>query len=41
MPDHAEESVLYRVLATNISKEWKYDHTKEILSDEMIDILEN
>lgn len=41
MPGNAEESVLYRALATNISKGWKYDHTKEVLSDELLDVLEN
>lgn len=41
MKGNAEESVLYKILSTDISKDWKYDHTKEILSDEWIDIVKN
>lgn len=40
-PGNADESVLYRTLATNISAEWNYDHTKEVLSDEWLDVLED
>lgn len=40
-PGDADESVLYQTLATRISTEWNYDHTKEVLSDEWIDVLED
>ena len=40
-PGDADESVLYQTLATNISTAWNYDHTKEVLSDEWLDLLED
>lgn len=40
-PGDADESVLYQTLATRISAAWNYDHTKEVLSDEWIDVLED
>lgn len=40
-PGDADESVLYQTLATNISVSWNYDHTKEVLSDSWLDVLED
>jgi len=40
-PGDADRSVLYQTLATNISAAWNYDHTKEVLSDAWLDILED
>lgn len=40
-PGNADESVLYQALATNISATWNYDHTKEVLSDSWLDVLED
>lgn len=40
-PGDADESVLYQTLATNISVTWNYDHTKEVLSDSWLDVLED
>ena len=40
-PNDADGSILYQALATNISAMWNYDHTKEVLSDEWLDVLED
>lgn len=40
-PGDADESILYQTLATNISTVWNYDHTKEVLSDAWLDVLED
>lgn len=40
-PNDADESILYQTLATNISTMWNYDHTKEVLYDEWLDVLED
>lgn len=40
-PGNADESILYQAVATDISTTWNYDHTKEILSDEWLDVLED
>lgn len=40
-PGDADGSVLYQSLGTDISAAWNYDHTKEILSDEWLDVLED
>ena len=40
-PENADESVLYQALATKISATWSYDHTKEVLSDEWLDVVED
>lgn len=40
-PGDADGSVLYQTLATNISTAWNYDHTKEVLSDAWLDVLED
>lgn len=41
LPGNADESVLYQTLATKISETWNYDHTKEILSDDMLEVMED
>ena len=41
VPGDADGSVLYQTLATNISTGWNYDHTKEVLSDAWLDVLED
>ena len=40
-PGDADESILYQTLATHISAAWNYDHTKEVLSDAWLDVLED
>lgn len=40
-PGDADESILYQAVATNISAAWNYDHTKEVLSDAWLDVLED
>lgn len=40
-PGDADESLLYQTLSSSISQEWSYDHTKEVLSDEWKDIIED
>ena len=40
-PGDADESILYQTLATHISTAWNYDHTKEVLSDAWLDVLED
>lgn len=40
-PGDADESVLFQTLATNISATWSYDHTKEVLSDKWLDVMED
>lgn len=40
-PGKASRSVLYQALFTDLSAGWNYDHTKEVLSSEMEDVLED
>lgn len=40
-PGDADGSVLYQTLATRISTAWNYDHTKEVLSDAWLGVLED
>lgn len=40
-PGDADESILYQTLATNISAAWNYNHTKEVLSDAWLYVLED
>lgn len=38
-PGKADESVLFQVLTTSLSTTWGYDHSKEVLSVEMQDLI--
>lgn len=38
-PGDAENSLLYEILTTDRSKEWNYDHSKEILSKSRLNLL--
>lgn len=40
-PGHPEQSVLYRILTGEESKEWKYDHSVEITASERLDLIKN
>lgn len=39
-PKDAQASLLYQLLTSNISTSWKYDHSKEVLSYDMQDLVE-
>ncbi len=39
-PYEAESSLLYQLLTSNISASWRYDHSKEVLSYDMQDLVE-
>lgn len=38
-PGDAENSLLYQALSTDISSTWRYDHSKEVLSESMLKML--
>lgn len=40
-PKNVDKSVLYQTLSSDISKDWNYDHTKEVLSEDWLDLLED
>lgn len=39
-PKESEASLLYQLLTSNISASWRYDHSKEVLSYDMQDLVE-
>lgn len=40
-PGDSGASLLYQLLTSNISSSWRYDHSKEVLSYEMQDLVKN
>ncbi|MDE6534735.1 MAG: hypothetical protein K2K82_01850 [Muribaculaceae bacterium] len=41
LPGQPEQSLLYRILAGEDSKEWNYDHSVEITASERLDLIKN
>ncbi len=40
-PGHSSSSVLYRILSTDESAGWNYDHSVEVVASEKLDLIKN